>query len=251
MPDYTNYLITSNHPNPLHLEPGERRVFIVRVCEGMSDAEAKAGASRIAPKIKELEKHPEYLLNYFLKRKLGNYNAFVEPPMTSAKQIAISDSMTELERFCRDLREDPDQYWTCFNSITNKVEGRAADLGEAKDVRDLYVRNHQPQVKPSETAVGLALGKADFARQVQPLRTNGGLKRLWAIRRTEDWRKTPRSAWARDYDKPESCGPTVAPRATVVDIKTARPSKRVKNRAGVTEGVTNVKRQKPLGEKGA
>ena len=193
LPDYLNYLVTSNHPNPLYLEPDDRRAFVATVNKERLDP--KLG-QRISACFRDGAEGVAALMYHFLHFDLTGFDPNEAPPMTKAKEIVIESSMTDLERYARDLAEDPDQHW---RDIFNK-KPNPCDLGESADV---LVMCRGPEMKYSRatlTAMGNAMHKAGFP-SLGLVRTKHGRKRLWAIRNWAKWRDARPNVLAAHWDQ--------------------------------------------------
>lgn len=177
--DTINYLFTSNHPDPLQIEPDDRRFFVhsIRPGQGLSLEEGRAleafrkGAGR------------QHLLYYFAKEhKLSkHFDHRARPPMTAAKEAVIDHSLTDLERFLMDIKRDPQHGLSIDGAPLDR------DLFTLGQVVYLYERAH-PGRATTTTAVGKALNKIFDECPVLVANTKLGTKRLRALRNMEHWR---------------------------------------------------------------
>jgi hypothetical protein len=228
LPDCLGYFVTTNYHNPLYLEPTDRRAFMVEVCQGLSAQEARL-SPELATAAATFCDSPEgqAALSYYLDRlDLEKFSPHAPPPMTEAKLTAIDSSFTELERFARDVIDDPDQYWRLFK------EKHPCDLIEATEILSLGDAPNRLQ-RTSTTAVGNALSKLG-CKQVnhgKPVRTKQGLKRLWALRNPEKWLGATHEKLAQHYNqtrKPAAAKQTPKPAAeqTAAPVEAARTPQR-------------------------
>jgi hypothetical protein len=190
------YVSTNSHA-PLEVELDDRRVFIVKACQGLEPRHVKldehtrqeAWAAVDAPGFAAA------LLYHYRRVDLRDFDPFKDPPPTAAKEAAKWDSLTSIEKFCLELKENPDRWWH-----------DECDLGEVRDVRELYECMH-PRDRVSDTAVGMAMTKLGFPRVPTPsgaVRTKSGMVRLRALRNHDKWQHLGRNdvrEWQRHYDE--------------------------------------------------
>jgi hypothetical protein len=138
------------------------------------------------------------LFDYLLKLDLKGFNPREHAPMTKAKQAMMMNGKSDVAMWCVALREDP----------TNVLK----PLGEKPaDKCDLYsptlcLRAYNPDGSHSKVTVnGMSreLVRAGF-RQLNgasPIRTKGGLVRLYAIRNYEKWKNASPVEAAKHFDR--------------------------------------------------
>ncbi len=192
VPDRVNYLFTSNHPDAFFLEDDDRRFFVHEV-----------GAEPLPPawyrrfkEWRESEAGAAALFHHLLSLDLGGQEPEDRAPDTEARRAMIEDGLSDLGRWVRALRDDPDRVLRLGG-----VELRG-DLWTSADL----LRVQDPEGKGRATAGGLGRElKRAGVRQVcggAPVRTQtAGQARLFAVRNRERWAAcdSPAEA-ARHYD---------------------------------------------------
>lgn len=201
LPDYLGYLITTNHPSPLYLEPHDRRCFPVKVCQEAQTEEAarlSLDSSTAATAFRESRDGQEAMSYYVEKIDLDEFSPFEAPPMTQAKYEIIEDSRSSVEGFLTALHDDPGQYWV--DDYKNRTLKRC-DLGEAIEVTELP--DYKKVFSKNPTVVGIAMHKAGFHKvnKAKPVLTQNGLKNLWAFRNEEKWLRASHEELARHYNE--------------------------------------------------
>lgn len=181
VPSYTildriNYLFTSNHPDAFFLEDEDRRNFVHEVA--------------VPPLPKDFYKRymewmegdgPSHLFYHLLNLDLEGREPEDRSPATAARNAMIEDGLSDVGRWTRRLRDDPDSVLKLGSASL------AGDLWSAQDLLRVY----DPDGKGRVAAGGLSreLKRAGF-RQVyngMPLRTVNGQARLFAVRSKEKW----------------------------------------------------------------
>jgi len=195
VPDCINYLFTSNHPNALNLEPDDRRFFIHRIKpgNGLTYKQGKA-----LEKFR-LGKGTTHLLHYFIhEHKISeNFEHSARPPMTHAKHELIDASLTDIERFCVDIRDNPDFALTVGNG--GMID---RDLFTVTQIIDIYEGRMNPSCRPSGTAMGNALNKIFSHSNLKAVRTRSqGVQRLRALRNIDKWNAASSKEKADHFDK--------------------------------------------------
>lgn len=174
--DVLNYYFTSNHPDAFFLEDDDRRNFVHEVTCG--------------PLPKEFYREfvawmkgdgPSALFHHLLHLDLGDHRAEDRAPDTAARSSMVEDGLSDVGRWVRKLKTDPD---LCLRLGDAKLDG---DLWTAADLVKLY----DPEGKGRVSAGGLGreLKRAGF-RQVyggMPLRTSSGQIRPFAVRSRDKW----------------------------------------------------------------
>jgi len=188
--DCINYLFTSNHPDALNIEPDDRRVFVYEI---------EPGDGITLEQGQELEnfrkgKGKSYLLHYFMHEYVisKSFNPRARPPVTDAKLSLIETSLTDLERWIMQLKNNPDSL---------RLDGAAIDrdLFTATEIASLYMRQHITKQHVSNTATGKALKKILNCKS-RVVITQNGSQRLYPLRNFEFWKTAPARKWSRHYD---------------------------------------------------
>lgn len=187
LPDRLNYLLTSNHPDALHLERHDRRFFVHEItapplAQTFYDAYDKwyRGTG------------PAHLFHHLLhKVDLRGFNPRAPAPATDAKEDMVALSRSDLDLFTGTLREDPDQILRFGASVAKR------DLWTIDEL--LVLADPDGLKRTTKIALSKALRRAGF-RQMPMTRTESGAKRLWAVREQDKWMRASSSERAEHYD---------------------------------------------------
>lgn len=174
--DRINYLFTSNHPDAFFLEDDDRRFFIHEVDVAPLPKEFYAGYMEWLD-----SDGPAHLFDHLLRLDLGGREPEDRSPVTAARNAMVEDGLSDVGRWVRRLRDDPDAV------LKVGAAKLAGDLWSAGDLLRVY----DPDGKGRVAAGGLSreLKRAGF-RQVyggMPVRTSNGQARLFAVREREKW----------------------------------------------------------------
>ncbi len=190
--DCINYFFTSNHPDPLNLEPTDRRWLVHEIKHG-NGLSLKQG--------KALEKFRDgdgtaALLYYFINEyKISKgFDHREKPPMTIAKTELIDHSLTDLERFISGIKTDPNQYLSINGAVIDR------DLYTTSQIASLYEMNFS-KVNVTLTAVGKALKKIFNESEIVTIRTSTGVQRVRALRNMSKWRNANHKKMQDHFDK--------------------------------------------------
>jgi len=179
VPDCVNYLFTSNHPDAFFMEDGDRRFFIHELVGAPAKREEYAAYDK-------WYKSPEgaaALFHHLLNLNLGDFEAMDAAMDTGSKRAMILDNKSDVGAWVAGLLEDP----VSVLRLLGERQAKECDLYTNKQLLRAYDPEHAGRV----TACGLGreLKKAGL-RQVNgggPMRLNGGLDRLYAVRNVERW----------------------------------------------------------------
>lgn len=174
--DVINYLFTSNHPDAFFLEDDDRRNFVHEVTSGPMPREFYQSYMEWLD-----GDGPSALFHYLLSLDTKGREPEDRSPHTSARSAMIEDGLSDVGRWVRRLRDDPDSV------LKVGTASLAGDLWSAQDLLRVY----DPEGKGRVAAGGLSreLKRAGF-RQVyngMQLRTSAGQARLFAVRNREQW----------------------------------------------------------------
>lgn len=189
IPDKVNYGFTSNHPDAFFIEDDDRRFFVWQA------PSAKLSAAFWTRFYKWMQNSgPSHLFHHLLMLDLEGRQPEDKAPDTGAKQEMVEDGLSDLGRWVRKLRDEPE---LVLKLGEVKLEG---DLWASSDLLPLY----DPDQKGKVTIGGLGkeLKRAGF-RQVyggMPLVTTNGQLRLFAIRDPADWIDAPHQALLEHYN---------------------------------------------------
>ena len=193
LPDVCNFLISSNHPDAVFLEDGDRRYFVHEVVGGPNqtpgfydriDAWRKAGGAA-------------HLFDYLLGIDLTGFNPRASAPITHAKNQMLVTGKSDLGAWVMHLREDP---VTALRVLGDRVAGDC-DLFSASQL----LRAYDPDDRRRVTAPGMAkeLLRSGF-RSVNcggTIKTKMGSQRLYAVRNPDKWRDCSPKVAAEHFDK--------------------------------------------------
>ena len=177
-PNVFNLLMFTNHKDAIVLEDGDRRYFVI-----FSPAIPKS-----FDYYNELwswtDANLPALNDFMLSRDLSKFQAMGHAPFTQAKAEIINDSKPALTAWIKEMIDA--EAWP-FNG-------------------DLTCTAHLISVLPpflkhtSLQNVGRALAAAG-AVQLGQVRVSAGIMRLWAVRRTDLWKKQSTASISAEYDK--------------------------------------------------
>ncbi len=193
-PDCINYFFTSNHPDPLNLEPDDRRVFV---------HEIKSGCEISLRQGQELQSFREgqgtsHLLNYFInEHKISKgFDYRARPPMTASKMELIDHSLTDVERFLTELKLNPNEMLTISGV---PIDRDLFSTTQIAHIFDAHVNNNK---KISITAIGKALKKIFYDSEILTFHSKRkGIQNVRALRNIEKWSKADNKKMAAHYDK--------------------------------------------------
>lgn len=185
IPDCINYYFTSNDPNAFYMDDDDRRFFIWEVLAGRLD---------IAFRDKYIAwmngEGASALFYYLLTLDLKDFDPFAPALVTTAKREMQHVSKSDLGSWVASLKEAPEIV------LNGKLKG---DLFTAQELHMLY--DPLGDKKASVNALARELTHAGFVRPLDgsPVRTEAGLKRLFAVRNGEQWRVAAPKAVAEHY----------------------------------------------------
>lgn len=174
--DVLNYYFTSNQPDAFFLEDDDRRNFVHEMAGGPLPDEFYASYRAWLDGT-----GPRHLFAHLLALDLEGMEPQHKAPRTSARDAMIEDGLSDLGRWVRQLRDDPD---SCLRLGAAKMPG---DLWSAADLRQLY----DPEGRTRVTAggVGRELKRAGLRQAYggMPVKTASGQARLFACRNADQW----------------------------------------------------------------
>jgi hypothetical protein len=188
--DCVNYLFTSNHSDAFFLEDDDRRNFVHEIINPPMNRDFyraymewlnNGGAA--------------HLMHHLLNLELSGMTAEDRAPNTNARQAMIDDGLSDLGKWVRRLKIEPD-FILKMGDV--KLEG---DLWASADLIKLY----DPEGKGKATAGGLSreLKRAGFKQLYKGMqvKTINGQQRLFSIRNIEQWKDAGSKLLADHYDK--------------------------------------------------
>ena len=176
LPDTVNYYMTSNRPDAFYIEKEDRRFFVHEV------------TARRAPQRFYDEYHawlrgggPRALLAHLLALPMGDFNPYVAPPLTRAKQAMIVAARSDAETWVAELAEAPETKLKLGDAPL------ARDLWTTRELMALYLEEKHGN-EPGINVLAKVLG-AHFkmVRGGGQVKINGRPERLWAVRNADRW----------------------------------------------------------------
>ena len=193
IPDRANYLLTSNHPDAVFLEDGDRRYFIHEVIgppcatPGFYDAInywRKNGGAR-------------HLFHYLLHLDLSDFSPRAAPPDTEAKRLMSITGKSDLGAWVMSLKESPE---TALRAL-GEIPATKCDLFTSSQL----LRAYDPESAKRVTAqgVGKEMARAGFRhfQEGRSVQTKGGPVRLWMVRNSSIWESTSPLKAQEHYSK--------------------------------------------------
>jgi hypothetical protein len=181
----------------------DRRIHIARLKQTVPLSKRFGEAFATEAKQWAQSKEGAASINYFfLHYPCGGFSAKAPPPTTQGQRIVYEMGLSVLERFVRDLIENPLQLYKVLG-----VENlRDADLVRLDDVRQAFLQSHEDVQTVSDQAISSAIsrfGGCYIAKKVQW--TEDGKQyeaRVWALRNAEYWQQVIPERRAEHYRKP-------------------------------------------------
>lgn len=191
LPDTANWMFSSNHPDALFIEDGDRRYFIHEIVGNPASREFYEKLDR------QLKGDgPAKLFNYLLNLDLGDFNPRAHAPTSEAKSAMVIDAKSDVGMWVVQLREDPT---VALRTLGDKPS-RECELFSAQQL----LRAYDPDGSRRVTAGGLGreLKRAGF-RQLNggPIRTGLGVHRLYVVRNEREWAERGHNGAAEHVDK--------------------------------------------------
>jgi len=174
--DHINYYFTANHPDMFFLEDDDRRNFVHEV--------------KVGPLPRDWYKQymkwlndggAEALFHYLLGLDLKGMAAEDRAPDTQARRAMIEDGLSDMGRWVRRLRDDPDHALRVGNI---NLQG---DLWGAAELLRIY--DPESRSRATTGGIGKELKRAGFkqAYEGMPVKTSSGQQRLFIVRNTDQW----------------------------------------------------------------
>ncbi len=176
--DCVNYLFTSNHPDPVHIETTDRRYFVVE-CPSMKQE------PKFYERINDWMEGdgPSYLFQYLLDVDTSGFNPkTTTPPLTNAKKQMMRTSASDLEEWLQDLHEAPQSFFT------TRGVGKPSELWAVEQLLELY-RAERGGARLTFQGFSRALSRVGFRRfnEGRQTVTNHGRRILIVIDNTKHW----------------------------------------------------------------
>lgn len=195
IPDTVNFYMTSNRPNAIKVEEGDRRFGIHEVLQ------SPCGEMHMLPGgCKKCDAFwdeyyswlrgdgPARLMHHFLNLDFGGFEPSAPAPMTTAKEEMIAASKNEAAQWVARLRDDP-------QSVLWGAQGPTArDLYTASELLTLFDRERKGQPITANTMGSIVKEHGMPRASTSPLRVNGELGKYYVVRNVPKWIRASRTA---------------------------------------------------------
>lgn len=185
--DCSNYILTSNHPDAMFLEAADRRIAVHEVL-------ATPRAQSFYQRVHRWRENggAKHLFAYLLEEvDCSDFNSKAPAIGSRAKAEMIDLSRSDLDIIAATLIDSPD--------LVLQMDGTPAD-------RDLFTLDEimmfvdpDGSKKTTKIAVSKALRRCGF--RAYPVKTEHGVKKLWALRNRDKWAKSGHGALLAYYEK--------------------------------------------------
>lgn len=180
IPDRMNYLFTSNHPDALFLEDGDRRYFVHEVVGKPMDQEF----------YKECHEWlhgdgPAALMEHLMGVDLTGFEPRGHAPDTTSKRNMILSGKSDLGAWVASLREDP---YSMLRPLGDKV-AMECDLFTATQLLRAYeaAGGHPGRVTSPGMSREMVRAGYRHVNGSKPIWTIHGAQRLYAVRNHDKW----------------------------------------------------------------
>lgn len=195
IPNHTNFLFLSNHPDAMFLEDGDKRYLIHAV-----------GQNSPAPRNKyewcDKWLHgdgPSHLMYHLLNLNLGKFNPREHAPETVSKYEMVVAGKTDTGLWVLRLQEDPK---TALRA-RGQAKADGCDLYTPEELYMAFDPDGRGRGRSSIASLGRNLASAGF-RQLNggvPVGTQSGIHRLYAVRNVVKWEQATRKEIRDHYDQ--------------------------------------------------
>lgn len=184
--DCANYLFTSNHPDSMFLEAGDRRVAVYEI----KGAPLPDGAYTRADKWRKAGGAAAFMHHLLHKVDVSDFNPAAKAYETASKRDMIALSKSDIDLFIQSIKDDPGSIFQ-VNGIEIKRE-----IFTVEELITFY--DPDGTKRTNNIAMSKALRRAGF--EFQSARTKKGVKKLWAIVHPDKWSKKKGNEMAGHYD---------------------------------------------------
>lgn len=184
LPDCINYLFTSNHPDALFVDEGERRYFIHEVTV---DPLPQAFYTEYDAWYKSSDVGA--LFSHLLALDLGDFNPCARAFKTSSAVRMVEETRSELAQWCRDLLGG--------GVLERAGAAGASDLYAPKQLLELYKMQTDNGRSVTPAVMGRELHRLRLEQRV--IRVGGSTPRLYAVRRRDEWAAKDSREWAEHF----------------------------------------------------
>ena len=188
LPDYVNYLLTSNHVDALFLERSDRRSVVHNI-------ESEPNEFKWYKRIDKWRDNggPAHVFYYLLNEvDLSDYDPKEPAPTTAAKEQMIALSKSDLDIAVDTLKENPDAILTGAGHTNTCPFLTTAQLQQ-------FI-NAYTDGRSTLIAVSKALRRGGFTQR-SVLTHKAGTQKLWCVRDFDKWLKKFPKDWGDEFDK--------------------------------------------------
>lgn len=197
LPNRCNFMFTSNKPDAIILDKGDRRFFVSKL-----DEKRPLKWWRELDRWRHREGGPAAFMHYLMNNvDVSNFNPRAQPPETDEKIMMKSAGLTSVQQWVNELMEDP------IGVVSEKFDEETAKATMRKDVFSVaQILNWLPDDLRNTNRVQLsnALTMLGAVRNKSPVRLERGKQiRLVAIKNLDYWRERVgnNKEWAANYEK--------------------------------------------------
>ena len=203
IPDFCNYLLTSNEPVGITLDQDERRTFVWHVNETpVGDAYGRAFMKWLHGYTGPPYNKPPLagsgaaaLAHYFTEElDMGDFSPTAPPPDTASKLELIANSRSEIDTWAAALRLEPERYLVTGDYARYAAGGGSGgsrglySVYEPQELLKLYDPDGRQRV--GLRALGIALDRAGFRKATGNNARLGNVRStFWLIGETPEERK--------------------------------------------------------------
>jgi hypothetical protein len=201
--DVLVWMLTSNFDDAVWLDrEDDRRIHISRLKQRVPLA--KRYGADFAANIKRWAQSSQgaaALNYYFLHYPCEGFTAKSPPPTTEGQRVVYEMGLSVLERFVRNLIENPLR----LHEILNRPKLFQADLVRLADIREAFLQEHKDVQTVSDQAISSAIsrfGGCYLPNKVQWTDEDTQQQRevrAWALRNTEHWQRATNRDRANHY----------------------------------------------------
>jgi Domain of unknown function (DUF3854)/Family of unknown function (DUF5906) len=195
IPNRTNFMMLSNHPDAAYLEDGDERYLI----HGIHHRKPQ---ERVFYERLDKWLHgsgPSHLMHYLLQLSLKGFNPREHAPHTVSKTEMIGHSKTDMGLWVQLLADDPTQALKALG----QAPSQGCDLFTVEQLFRAFDPENRKTGRASVIGLGKTLEAAGFrgVNGAAPMGTASGIKRLRAVRNSINWEQAGRGDIREHYDQ--------------------------------------------------
>ncbi|MBV9499158.1 MAG: hypothetical protein JO138_07275 [Acidobacteriaceae bacterium] len=202
--DVLCWMLTSNFDDAVWLDrEDDRRIHITRLKQTIPLSKALGEAFAADAKKWAQSKEGASAINYyFLNYPCDGFSAKAPPPTTEGQRIVYEMGLSILERFVRDLIENPQR----LVEILGDEKLRGADLVRLDDIRKAFLAKYEDIQTVSDQAISSAISRFGGCYIPNKIQWTEDQKqceaRTWALRNAEYWQAASPKERAAHYLNP-------------------------------------------------